>query len=154
WAIAAGVLLVAGLGTTSWLLQRSIAAERRTAEQYARAEQQARRAEVVVQFLSKDLLSALAPGGSAYEKEPTIKDMLDHASASIDGKFKDDPATLGSVQSALGVSWRSLGDRGKGERHLRAAVASYEKAFGPADEVTVRARYELVGMLAYAQKFA
>ena len=154
WAIAAGVLLVAGLGTTSWLLQRSIAAERSTAEQYARAEQQARRAEAVVQFLSKDLLSALAPGGSAYEKEPTIKDMLDHASASIDGKFKDDPATLGSVQSALGVSWRSLGDRGKGERHLRAAVASYEKAFGPADEVTVRARYELVGMLAYAQKFA
>lgn len=153
WAIAAGVLLVAGLGATGWQLKRSIAAERMAEEQRDKAEKQAKRAEAVVQFLSKDLLSALAPGGSAYEKDPTIKDMLEYASANIDGKFKGDPATLGSVQSALGISWRSLGNRSEGERHLRAAVESYAKAFGPADEVTVLARYELVGMLAYAQKF-
>lgn len=153
WMIAAVLLLVAGLGATGWQLKRSIAAERMAAEQRDRAQKQAARAEAVVKFLSNDLLSALAPGGGAFEKDPSIKDMLEYASSNIDGKFKDDPATLGSVQGALGISWRSLGERERGERHLRAAVASYEKAFGPIDEVTLRARYELVGMLAYAQKF-
>jgi len=153
WMIAAAVVLVAGLGATGWQLKRSVAAERMAAEQRDRAQKQAARAEAVVKFLSNDLLSALAPGGGAFEKDPSIKDMLEYASSNIDGKFKDDPATLGSVHGALGISWRSLGDREQGERHLRAAVTSYEKAFGPLDEVTLRARYELVGMLAYAQKF-
>ncbi len=153
WMIAAGLLLVAGLGATGWQLKRSVAAEHIAAEQRDRAQKQAARAEAVVKFLSNDLLSALAPGGGAFEKDPSIKEMLEYASSNIDGKFKDDPATLGSVHGALGISWRSLGDRERGERHLRQAVASYENAFGATDEVTVRARYELVGMLAYAQKF-
>ena len=153
WMIAAAAVLVAGLGATGWQLKRSVVAERMAAEQRDRAQKQAARAEAVVKFLSNDLLSALAPGGGAFEKDPSIKDMLEYASSKIDGKFKDDPATLGSVHGALGISWRSLGDREQGERHLRAAVTSYEKAFGPLDEVTLRARYELVGMLAYAQKF-
>lgn len=153
WMIAATIALVIGLGATGWNLKRALAAEKLAAEQRDKATKQAKRAEAVVKFLSNDLLSALAPGGGAFEKDPSIRDMLEYASSNIDGKFKDDPATLGSVHGALGISWRSLGDREQGEHHLREAVASYEQAFGSADEVTLRARYELVGMLAYSQKF-
>ncbi|WP_271679941.1 protein kinase domain-containing protein [Thermomonas mangrovi] len=153
WMIAATMALVIGLGATGWNLKRALAAEKLASEQRDEATKQAKRAEAVVKFLSNDLLSALAPGGGAFEKDPSIRDMLEYASSNIDGKFKDDPATLGSVHGALGISWRSLGDREQGEHHLREAVASYEQAFGSADEVTLRARYELVGMLAYAQKF-
>ncbi len=153
WMIAALVVLAAGLVLTGTLLDRSRTAEQQAAEQRDKAEKQAARAEAVVKFLSNDLIGSVAPGGSGFEKDPTIRDLLEQASVNMGEKFKDDPATRGGVHAALGVSWRTLGDRAKGEAHLRQAVQSYERAFGEKDETTMRAYYELVGMLAYAQKF-
>lgn len=153
WMVAAGIVLVAGLAATGWQLQRSIAAERVAAEQRNRAEAQATRAEAVVKFLSNDLIGAVSPGGSGFERDPTIKELLAHVSENMDDKFADDPATRASVHGALGVSWRTLGDREQGERHLRLAVENYSQAFGDGDEQSLLARYELVGMLAYAGKF-
>lgn len=153
WVIAACVALLAGLGGTGWQLKRSAVAERVAAAQRDRAEAQAARAEAVVKFLSIDLIGAVSPGGSGFERDPTIKELLGHVSASMGDKFTDDPATRGSVHGALGVSWRTLGDREQGERHLRLAVEAYRQAFGNRDEQTLRTQYELVGMLAYAGKF-
>ncbi|WP_442683138.1 protein kinase domain-containing protein [Stenotrophomonas sp. JC08] len=153
WMIAALMILGSALLLSGILLQRSRTAEQQAAEQRDKAQKQAMRAESVVKFLSNDLIGAVSPGGSAFEKDPTIRDLLGKVSTDLGGKFKDDPATQGSVHAALGVSWRTLGDRDKGEIHLRQAVQSYEQAFGDKDETTLRACYELVGMLAYAQKF-
>ena len=153
WMIAAMVVLVAGLGTTGWYLQRSLAAERAVAEQRDQVEKQARRAETVVKFLSNDLIRAVNPGGVAFEKEPSIRDLLEHASAHADERFPGDPAALGSLHAALGASWRSLGDRDRSEQHLRKAVVSYTQAFGKTAEPTLRAKYDLIRTLAYLQKF-
>ena len=116
------------------------------------ARQQAARAEAVVQFLSNDLIGAVSPGGTGFERNPTIKDMLEYASANTDARFAGDPATRGSLHAALGQSWRTLGQGERGVAELRAAVADYGKAFGESHEQTLRTRYALVRSLMYASR--
>lgn len=153
WVISAMAVLVLGLGATATLLHRSMGAEREAEQQRDSAQKQAARAEAVVKFISNDLIGAVSPGGNAFERNPTIRELLVSASTAMEEKFPDDPATRASIHGALGISWRTLGDREQGEVHLRAAVEGYREAFGPDDEQTLRAQYELVGMLAYAGKF-
>lgn len=154
WMIAAMVTLAAGLATTGWYLQRSLTAERAAAQQRDVAQKQASRAEAVVRFLSDELIRAINPGGVAYEKEPTIRDMLELASANVGKRFAGDAATLGSIQSALGASWRTLGERERSAQFLQEAVGSYTQAFGADAEPTLLARYDLALSLAYQQDFA
>jgi len=153
WVIAASVLLAAGLGATGWQLNRTITAERIASEQRDKAEVQAKRAEAVVQFLSKDLLSALAPGGEAFEKDPTIKDMLEYASTNVEGKFKDDPATLGSLHAAIGASWSAFDQRDRSSDHFLKAWENNKQAFGESDEQTLLTLYSYAEEVVMAQKF-
>jgi len=153
WVVAAMAVLVLGLGITGVLLQRSVNAEQDASEQRDAARRQAARAEAVVKFISNDLIGSVSPGGSGFEANPTVRELLENASAEMAEKFPDDSATRGSIHGALGVAWRTLGDRERGEHHLRTSVVDYREAFGPDDEQTLRAQYELVGMLAYAGKF-
>ena len=111
---------------------------------------QAARAEAVARFLSDDLLGALSPGGAAFEREPSMRDVLEQASAQVAERFPDDPATRGGVHAALGQAWRTLGDRERSIAHLRDAERYYAQAFGARDALTLATRYALVRTLAYA----
>lgn len=72
WRIAALTTLALGVITSASLWQRS--------EQQRRiAEAQAARAEATIRFLSDDLIGALNPGGAGFERNPTIRDMLEYA---------------------------------------------------------------------------
>lgn len=142
WIAAAIAFLGIGLAASSLFWYRS---ER----QREAAAMQAARAQAVADFLGNDLLGALSPGGAGYERDPTVREVLEHASARIGERFADDPATRGGVHSALGQAWRTLGDLERAAHHLREAVACHTRAFGPADEVTLSARYALVRTLAY-----
>ena len=153
WQVAAMVALAAGLAVSATMWYRSQQQAQVAAEQRDRAEMQSRRAESVVRFLSNDLIGAVNAGGSAYEREPTIREMMEYASEHVQERFPDDIATRGSVQAALGASWLSLGDRARSEQHLRAAAVDYAHAFGQDDEITLGVRYGLVNTLAYAQKY-
>lgn len=153
WMIAAMVALVVGLGVSGSMWRKSEHQARVAAAQRDVAEKQARRAETVVKFLSNDLIRAVNPGGTAFEQEPTIRDMLELASAHVNERFPGDTAALGSLHAALGASWRSLGDRERSEGHLREAVSNYTSTFGATAEQTLRAKYDLIRTLAYLQKF-
>lgn len=153
WMIAATSALALGLAMTGVLLNRSLTAERAVAEQRDRAEKQAARAEAVVQYLSNDLIGAINAGASAFEREPTIRELLEYASEHEHESFPEDPATRGSLHTALGRSWMTLGDRDRSEHHLRSAVAEYSRAFGEGDELTLMTRYDLVNTLSYSQKY-
>lgn len=153
WVVSAIAVLMIGLGVTGLLLQRCVDAEHEASKQRDAARKQAARAEAVVRFISNDLIGSVSPGGSGFEANPTVRQLLENASAEMEEKFPGDAATRGSIHGALGVAWRTLGNRELGEHHLRAAVDNYRDAFGPQDEQTLRARYELVAMLAYAGKF-
>ena len=145
WIAATIAVLGAGLLASGLLWWRS-------ETQRGIARQQAARAEAVVQFLSNDLIGAVSPGGTGFERNPTIKDMLEYASANTDARFAGDPAIRGSLHAALGQSWRTLGQGERGVAELRAAVADYGKAFGESHEQTLRTRYALVRSLMYASR--
>ncbi|MDQ2702178.1 MAG: winged helix-turn-helix domain-containing protein [Pseudomonadota bacterium] len=142
WVLATIAVLGVGLLATAGLWRHS---ER----QHRNAVLQASRAEAVVRFLGEDLLGALSPGGSGFERDPTVREALEYASSHVGDRFADDPATLGSVHAALGQAWRTLGDRERSVRHLRVAVEQFDRAFGAANALTLDTRYALARSLAY-----
>jgi len=152
WAMAAFAALALGLGCSLYFWRHSEQQHRAAERQRDIAEKQAARAGAVVEFLSNDLIGAVSPGGTAFERAPTIKDMLELASREIDRKFGHEPAISGSIHAALGQSWRSLGEGERSADELRAAVRELTVAFGAGDELPLRTRYALVRTLAYASR--
>jgi len=153
WMIAAIVTLVAGLAFSGHMWKQSEQQARNALDEGRHAQQQAARAEAVVMFLSDEMIRSVNPGGLAFEKEPTIRDMLEVVSSNVEQRFAGDPVTLGSVQSAIGASWRTLGDRDRSATFLRASVDNYTKAYGRSSEPALRARYDLAITFAYQQDF-
>ncbi|WP_202844331.1 protein kinase domain-containing protein [Luteimonas saliphila] len=143
WIVATIAVLSIGLLASSLLWYRS----ERLREA---ATMQAARAEAVANFLSDDLLGALSPGGSGFERDPSMREVLELASTQVAERFPDDPATRGGVHAALGQAWRTLGDRERSIGHLRDAERHYARAFGASDALTLRTRYALVRTLAYS----
>jgi len=142
WVLATIATLGIGLLASTLLWMRS---ERERHD----ATLQAARAEAVVRFLSDDLIGALSPGGAGYERDPTVREMLEHAGTPLAERFGDDPATRGSIHAALGDAWRTLGDRERAADHLRQAAREYAQAFGDDADPTLKTRYALVRTLAY-----
>lgn len=143
WIVATIAVLGAGLLASTALWYQS-EQQRRTAAM------QAARAEAVARFLSEDVLGALSPGGAGFERDPGMREVLDHASTQVSNRFADDPATRGGVHAALGQAWRALGDRERAIGHLRQAERHYAQAFGDDDELTLRTRYALARHLVHA----
>ncbi|MCW5580097.1 MAG: winged helix-turn-helix domain-containing protein [Luteimonas sp.] len=143
WIAATIAMLSVGLLASSLLWHRSERPREAAAMQAARAE-------AVARFLSDDLLGALAPGGAGFERDPRMREVLEHASRQIDSRFADDPATRGGVHSVLGQTWQALGDRDRGVHHMRQAARHYAEAFGADDVLTLTTRYRLVRSLSYA----
>lgn len=143
WVIATIAMLSVGLLASSALWWRS-------EQQRHTSEMQAARAEAVTRFLSDDLIGALSPGGSGFERDPTVRQMLEQAGKPLAQRFDQDPAVRGGIHAALGDAWRTLGDRERAADHLRQAVKDYGRAFGVDDAQTLITRYGLVRTLAYA----
>ena len=153
WMIAAIVALVAGLVISGSMWRKSEQQAQVAREQRDLAEKQARRAKAAVDFLSKEVFGAVSPNGAAYERDLSAKEMLQAASARIDDKFKDDPATRGSVYAAMGASWGALRSADKSKVYWQRAVESYALAFGADDEASLLAQYRLVKAIAETGKF-
>lgn len=153
WMVVALLLLLCGLAGTTWSWQRSLDSERLASAARDRAEREAGRAEAVVRFLSDDLIRSVAPEGKGYEKDPTIREMLEYASARMEGSFQGDAATRGSLHAAIAASWGALFDRARSIEHYRLAAQAYAQAFGASDELTLRTRYDLARQLAMADAF-
>lgn len=144
WLLASIAVLAAGLLASALLWRHS-------EHQRSLANTQATRAETVLGFLRDDLLGAAAPGNFGYERDPTLRQLLVHASDQLEHYPADDPAVLGSLHAAIGQSWRTLGDYERAPEHMRRAVAALDTALGANDAASVRARYALARTLAYAQ---
>ena len=152
WVAAAFIALLLGLGGSLHFWRLSERQQHSAEQQRDIAEKQAARAEAVVDFLSNDLIGAVSPGGAAFERDPSIKDMLEVAARDIDGKFGQDPAIRGSIHAALGQAWRTLGDTERGVAELRAALRDFTAAFGADDALPLRTAYALVRTLAYVSR--
>ncbi|MFQ5473065.1 MAG: tetratricopeptide repeat protein, partial [Dehalococcoidia bacterium] len=121
------VVLVAGIVGTSVGLVRAIQARESEAEQRQLAEQRRDEAETqraiagaVNRFLNDDLLAAVAP--EQQGRDVTMREVLDAASNSIDGRFPNKPLIEASVRMTLGKTYISLGEHAQAEPHLVQAL--------------------------------
>jgi non-specific serine/threonine protein kinase len=148
WLIAAMALLVLGLGGSLWELGQVRAAR-------AEAQRQAEIAAAANRFLDEDLLGAGLGGHSPawYERNPTLREILDAASGRIDQRFGKEPLLRATLHQTLGRAYRSTGDYAKAAAQLQAAAGGFAQALGAADTRSVLAGYELAATLAHLSRF-
>ncbi|MBW7906043.1 MAG: serine/threonine-protein kinase [Phycisphaerae bacterium] len=165
--VATGVVavaLVGGLVALSWLLARTLKAERdasdrlaevsaaRAAEQEAReqAEAESRRAQLEAEttaavntFLNTVLASADPARGG---REMTVREALDNASKDL-GALAGRPLIEAAVRSTIARSYRALGLAEAAEGHARAAYELRQKVLGESAAATLESLNDLASIL-------
>lgn len=143
WVAAAMLSLAVGLATTWWL---QLEAERARAD----AEREAARAEAVSRFLSDDILGGASPGAVGFERDPTIRELLDRAAEGLGERFAHDAVTEAGVRVALGQAYQAIGARAEAATHFQAASRRYAELLGAASVPALTSRYATVRSLAYS----
>ena len=85
--------------------------------------------QAVRDFLNDDVLGQVSPeqGG----KDVLVRDLLDRASQTIEGKFKSSPRIEADIQNTIGGVYLDLGDFEVAARHYSRAVDLREEHAGP-----------------------
>jgi eukaryotic-like serine/threonine-protein kinase len=143
WVVAAMLLLATGLAMAAWL-------QREATHARGEAEREAARAEAVSRFLNDDILGGANPGAAGFERDPTIRELLDRAAEGLGARFAADPLTEAGLRTALGQAYHTIGERGLAVQHFQAAYRRYDEALGAASAPSVLGRYAAVRSLAYS----
>jgi eukaryotic-like serine/threonine-protein kinase len=143
WVAAAMLSLGAGLVATLWLQQEATRAR-------ADAEREASRAEAVSRFLNDDILGGANPGAAGFERDPSIRELLDRAADGLGARFAADPLTEAGLRVALGQAYHTVGERARAAQHYQAAYERYSESLGTASEPALLSRYDTVRSLAYS----
>ncbi|MCZ6836872.1 MAG: serine/threonine-protein kinase [Planctomycetota bacterium] len=105
------------------------------------AERQTRIAQSVNAFLNTDLLASVAPEAEGIDV--TVRQVLDTASNTIEGKFPDEPQVEAAIRLTLGNSYRSLGLHDRSEPHFLRAIELYREEFGDHSDWTLKTTNDL-----------
>jgi tetratricopeptide (TPR) repeat protein/serine/threonine-protein kinase RIO1 len=107
------------------LAREAEAARAAEAEQRGRAEREVAIAGEINTFLT-DMLGAANPWTeqpvAEVARDVRVADVLDAASAELEGRFNDEPLVEASIRITLGETYRSLGDLASAQPHLERAV--------------------------------
>jgi hypothetical protein len=125
-AIGLLFLATAGLAVATVLIAREREETRR----------QAALAEAVSGFLNDDLLASIATG----EMGPgvTLREVLDAASARIEGRFADEPLVEARLRRTIGTAYDRLELDGEAEPHLTRAYELLMRVLGRENPDTLR----------------
>jgi serine/threonine protein kinase/thioredoxin-like negative regulator of GroEL len=99
----------------------------------ARAERLRAEAQLIADFLEDDVLGSAT---TARVDEATVGYILDKASMSLEGKFKEKPLIEASIRRTLAKTYRVLGEAQKAEQHMFDAVRIYEHHYGENHRIT------------------
>ncbi|MHC4218851.1 MAG: serine/threonine protein kinase [Planctomycetota bacterium] len=116
------VVLVLGILGTSWGMMRAIASEQEEAKQRQIAE-------VVNDFVINDMLGAANPNKTP-DREMTVREAVDAASARIAGRFVDEPLVEASIRTTLAEVYWTLSRYDLAEPHVRAALEIRRRVLG------------------------
>jgi serine/threonine protein kinase len=132
-ALSAAVVLafVLGFAGVTWQWRKTLAAERQV-----RAEKAV--TDAVNHFVLDDLLATATPE-KQLGRMITVDEVLQNASARIEGRFADQPEVASAVRLVLGNSYRKLGQLGQADRHLTAAIDLRREHFGDTHRDTLAA---------------
>ncbi len=131
-----GVLVLAIAGTT-WGWLEAIDARDAESRAKAEAEIEQRIAKAINEFLTDDLLAAVAPSAASGKgRDVLMRDVLDQAAKRIEdasstgGRFEGMPLVEASIHRTLGKTYRLLGDYPGAERHLQRARSLRRRELG------------------------
>jgi serine/threonine protein kinase len=136
---AVALALLAGMTAATWGLFRALRAE-------DKAEQEAAQSEAVNDFL-QDMLSSVSPE-QAQGREVTVREVLDEASERMGGSsLAEQPEVEAAVRNTIGSTYRALGLYDAAEPHLRAALETRRRLFGPNSEKVGESLHSLGNLL-------
>ncbi|MHC4784529.1 MAG: tetratricopeptide repeat protein, partial [Planctomycetota bacterium] len=142
------LVLIAATAVTTWQAIRATDAEQRAQVRWTQAEdaraiaeREAAIARAVNDFLNKDLLTAASPKGQP--RDITMREVLDAASESIEGRFGDAPLVEGYVRMTLGETYFELGLYDLAEVHLVRSLDLQLAESGEEDPDTIHAMSQL-----------
>jgi serine/threonine protein kinase/tetratricopeptide (TPR) repeat protein len=118
--------------------------------QKQRAEEEAAIAKAVNDFLQQDLLGQAdirnqPLQGGAAERNPniTVKELLDRAAKTIEGKFAQQPLTEAAIRLTLGEAYLALGRYAETQSHLERSVRLRAATLGANHSNTVTSKNNL-----------
>ncbi len=145
--------LVLGIAGTSMGMVRAVRAERL-------AEEKAHVAESVNDFLSRDLLAAVAPvANAASEQTIFIRQALDFATTRIDeasragGRYADEPLVEAQIRGTISDTYRRIGAFDEAEPHARRVVEICSNVLGDEHPQSLRAMQGLATVFACEGRF-
>ena len=149
--VAAGALvvlaLVSGLAATAWQArvagqERDRATQERDRAQQALASAETARKQTqgINDFLQQLLVSA---SPTKMGKDVKVIEVLDAAAANVDQKLAEQPEVLAAVHDTLAATYGNLGMVPVAKAQERAALAIYQRLYGPEDQRTVEAEHGL-----------
>jgi serine/threonine protein kinase/Tfp pilus assembly protein PilF len=120
----------------------------------ARADEEARIAAAVNDFLQKQLLGQAdignqpLPAGAAMERNPnvTVKELLDRAAKEIEGRFTGQPLTEAAIRLTIGDAYRALGRYAEAQQHLERSLHLCMVTLGVDHPDTLPSKNNLAGL--------
>jgi tetratricopeptide (TPR) repeat protein/predicted Ser/Thr protein kinase len=97
-----------------------------TSRALTESEKQRHVAEAIIDFVNEDLLGRANP----YMGKPhdvKLREVVDHASTTIDDRFHDQPLVSASIRSTLGAIYTQMGDYKAAQPHLEASLVLYDR---------------------------
>ena len=142
--VAVFLVVLAGAIVSTSLYLRAEAQRQLAQESQATAEQEARRAVMVVDFL-QNMLSSAEPGREG--RHVKLVDLLDRYGPTIDTAFPDQPGIEAAVRHTIGNTYRSLGLYAAGEEHLGRALEIRRRLLGEEHPDTLESMEQLARLL-------
>ena len=100
----------------------------------ATSERESERAQAALQFLESMLVSAVP---NDFGEEPTVHDMLDHASEELDEVLRDDPDMQVRLRATLARAYFALAQMDKSARQYLSAYRLASNRFGSGDPLSM-----------------
>jgi non-specific serine/threonine protein kinase/serine/threonine-protein kinase len=147
---AAGVL--AGSVFSVWFGVQALAAREAERTQRVEAERNAAIAQAVNDFLRDDLLTAVDPARTA-DREITMREVLDNASAAVAERFAAQPMVEAAIRATLALTYERIGNPRQAEPHRRREIEIYIAESGESDVRTITARTSLATNMLVQSRF-
>lgn len=122
WMVASMLLLLFGLGTTSWLLVKTWASERCAAEQRDLAQ-------ALNQFVERDVLGAANPMQSG-SSETTMRQALERAAPEIESRFAAQPDVAARLHATVGQAFYAISDYASAQPHFHRSAELHVRIGG------------------------
>ena len=150
-AVAATVflLLVAGIGATSWQALRATAEKDRAVEAEELAEERRKEAEAISDFIT-GMFESAKPESEEGGRSITVEEALRIAEEKLEDDAEMPPGRRAVLQKSIAEVYVSLGRHAEGAEVLEKAVASYRAAHGADHIDTFRAMHSLAHAYAAA----